>query len=142
MTAPASTCAVGGAATATPPSADAPAGPGVEVLDALFRGFADPTRLRLLNVLAAGELCVCDLVELLALPQPAVSRHLAYLRRSGLVEVTREWKFAHYRLAEPASAVHANLVACVRSCFRGIASLDAERARAEARVRERDAHPC
>ena len=44
-----------------------------------------------------GELCVCDLVDLLALPQPLVSRHLAYLRRTGLVEVTRESKFAHYR---------------------------------------------
>jgi ArsR family transcriptional regulator len=118
------------------------AAPGVDGLDALFRGFADPTRLRLLNVLAAGELCVCDLVELLALPQPLVSRHLAYLRRSGLVDVTRAWKFAHYRLADPATAVHANLIACVRSCFRGIASLDVERARAEARVRAREADPC
>lgn len=142
MIASASSCAVGDAPTAAAPDADATAAPSVDVLDSLFRGFADPTRLRLLNVLAAGELCVCDLVELLGLPQPAVSRHLAYLRRSGLVEVTRDWKFAHYRLAQPASAVHANLVACVRSCFRGIASLDAERARAEVRVRERDADPC
>jgi ArsR family transcriptional regulator len=114
----------------------------VEMLDALFKGFADPTRLRILNVLAAGELCVCDIVELLALPQPAVSRHLAYLRRSGLVDVTREWKFAHYRLSEPATAVHANLIACVRSCFCGIDSLDGERARAVVRVRDRDDDPC
>ena len=62
--------------------------PTVTHLDALFRGFADPIRLRVLNVLAAGELCVCDIVEILDLPQPTVSRHLAYLRRCGLVEVT------------------------------------------------------
>jgi ArsR family transcriptional regulator, arsenate/arsenite/antimonite-responsive transcriptional repressor len=114
--------------------------PSVVELDTLFKGFADPTRIRILSLLAAGELCVCDIVEILGLPQPTVSRHLAYLRRSGLVEATREWKFAHYRLAEPANAVHRNLVACVRSCFTGVPALDAERARAEARART--AHPC
>ena len=122
--------------------AELPEAPSVTDLDALFKGFADPTRLRILSVLAAGELCVCDIVELLGLPQPTVSRHLAYLRRAGLVEATREWKFAHYRLAEPANAVHRNLVACVRSCFTGVPALDAERARAEARVRDRRADPC
>jgi ArsR family transcriptional regulator len=111
-------------------------------LDALFKGFADPTRLRVMNALAAGELCVCDLVELLGLAQPAVSRHLAYLRRMGLVEATREWKFVHYRLAEPTNAVHRNLVACVRGCFTGIPALDAERAAALVRVGERAQVPC
>ena len=111
-------------------------------LDALFKGFADPTRLRVLNALAAGELCVCDLVELLGLAQPAVSRHLAYLRRMRLVEATREWKFVHYRLAEPTNAVHRNLMACVRGCFAGVPSLDAERAAAVVRVRERAQMPC
>ena len=106
-------------------------------LDALFKGFADPTRLRVLNALAAGELCVCDLVELLGLAQPAVSRHLAYLRRMRLVEATRDWKFAHYRLAEPSNAVHRNLIACVRACFTGVPALDAERAAATQRVHAR-----
>lgn len=114
----------------------------VDDLDALFKGFADPTRLRVLNALVAGELCVCDLVDLLGLSQPAVSRHLAYLRRMGLVEATREWKFAHYRLAEPRNAVHRNLVACVRSCFLGVPSLDAERAAAGERVVARAKGPC
>lgn len=114
----------------------------LDELDALFKGFADPTRLRILNALAAGELCVCDLVDLLALPQPAVSRHLAYLRRMGLVSATREWKFAHYRLAEPANAVHGNLIACVRSCFTGIPALDAERATAAQMVKSRAEAPC
>ena len=123
----------------TPTTATAPA---VSDLETLFSGFADPTRLRILNLLAAGELCVCDLVELLELPQPLVSRHLAYLRRTGLVEVTRESKYAHYRLAEPEHAVHRNLVNCVRSCFIGIRSLDRERRAAQRRVTERDTSPC
>ena len=118
------------------------AAPAVSDLETLFSGFSDPTRLRILNLLAAGELCVCDLVELLDLPQPLVSRHLAYLRRSSLVEVTRESKYAHYRLAEPEHAVHRNLINCVRSCFVGIKSLDRERRAAERRVAERDAAPC
>ena len=114
----------------------------IEDLDAVFKGFADPTRIRILSVLAAGELCVCDMVDILGLPQPAVSRHLAYLRRMGLVEVTREWKFAHYRLAAAEHAVHRNLLNCVRTCFRGIESLDAERRQAEARVLARASEPC
>lgn len=118
------------------------AAPTVADLDALFKAFADPTRLRVLNLLAAGELCVCDIVEILDLPQPTVSRHLAVLRDARLVEVTREWKFAHYRLAEPGAPVHRNLINCVRSCFRGVGSLDRERVKAEARVRLRETNPC
>jgi ArsR family transcriptional regulator len=111
-------------------------------LDLLLRGFADPTRLRILNLLVAGELCVCDLVELLGLPQSTVSRHLRYLHRAGLVGVSREWKFAHYRLAVPALPVHRRLLGCVRTCFREIKQLDRERAAATARVRARHVDPC
>jgi ArsR family transcriptional regulator len=67
----------------------------VRVLQAL----GDPTRLRLLNLLRGGEICVCYFVEILGEPQPKVSRHLAYLRRAGLVDVRREGKWMHYRLA-------------------------------------------
>lgn len=112
-------------------------------LDSLFKGFADPTRIRILNLLAAGELCVCDLVDILDLPQSTISRHLAYLLRSELVELDRrEWKFSHYRLAQPVNTVHRNLVNCVRTCFRGIGTLDAERARAEVAARLRKEGPC
>ena len=116
--------------------------PALTDLDGLFKGFADPTRIRILSVLAAGELCVCDIVGLLRLSQPTVSRHLAYLRRTGLVEARPDLKFTYYRLGEPKDAVHRNLIACVRSCFRGISSLDRERASAEKRVAERKAIPC
>ena len=116
--------------------------PTVGDLETLFKAFADPTRLRILSLLAAGELCVCDIVEILDIPQPTVSRHLAALRTAGLVAVTRDWKFAHYRLAEPADPVHRNLIVCVRSCFRGIRSLDRERVKAEQRVSARESDPC
>jgi ArsR family transcriptional regulator len=111
-------------------------------LDALFRGFADPTRIRILNLLAAGALCVCDIVDILALPQSTVSRHLGYLRRSRLVEVDRGARYDHYRLAEPGSAVHRSLLESVKGCFQDIGSLAAERARADARVGDRKASPC
>jgi ArsR family transcriptional regulator len=135
------TCCGDGGECSTP--TESPAGNAtVDAADALFKGFADPTRLRILNVLAAGELCVCDIVELLDVAQPAVSRHLAYLRRTGLVTATRDGKFAHYQLAPARDAVHQSLMACVVGCFRGIPSLDAERAAAVRRVTDRHIVPC
>ncbi|HEX6313303.1 MAG TPA: metalloregulator ArsR/SmtB family transcription factor [Gemmatimonadaceae bacterium] len=117
-------------------------GPTIDDVDAVFKAFADPTRIRILNVLAAGELCVCDVVDLLRLPQPTVSRHLAYLRRMGLVDVTRETRFAHYRLAEAEHAVHEALLTCMRVRFPGVASLQRERRQAEVRTKARASEPC
>jgi ArsR family transcriptional regulator len=65
----------------------------------LFRTLADPTRLRLLNLLACGETCVCELSDTLRLVQPKVSRHLARLKRAGLVDARRSGKWTHYRRA-------------------------------------------
>lgn len=107
-----------------------------------FRGLADPTRLRLLNLLAAGELCVCDLVALLELPQSTVSRHLAALRRSGLIEVSARGRFSHYRLAGPAGPLHAALVRIVRDADRTIATLARERRAAARAVAARAQEPC
>lgn len=91
--------------------------------DLLFRAFADPTRLRLLHLLSAGELCVCDLVEVLEVPQPKVSRHLAYLRRAGLVCARRDGLWSHYRLAEAAHALQAKLLDCLTCCFSDLPEL-------------------
>jgi ArsR family transcriptional regulator len=107
--------------------------PDVDALEALFRGFADPVRIRILNLLTTGPLCVSELVETLELPQSTVSRHLGHLLRAGLVEVSREWKYARYRLAAANHPVHQSLVNCLHGCFTGIPSLDADRRRAEAR---------
>jgi ArsR family transcriptional regulator len=69
-----------------------------------FRALADRTRLRLLNLLGTEEVCVCFFVEILKTNQPKISRHLAYLRRAGIVGVRREGQWMHYRIVEPADA--------------------------------------
>ncbi len=68
----------------------------------LFKILSDPTRLRLLNLLARGEVCVCDLHGTLGVGQPKVSRHLARMKRAGLVDARRNGKWMHYQLARPA----------------------------------------
>ena len=70
-------------------------------MELLFRALADRTRLRLLNLIGRDEVCVCYFVEVLRTPQPKISRHLAYLRRAGVVEARREGKWMHYRVIEP-----------------------------------------
>jgi ArsR family transcriptional regulator len=78
-------------------------------LDRLFRALADPTRLRLINLIAEQEICVCYFVEVIDVPQPKISRHLAYLRKLGIVSARREGKWMHYRLAMPTDP-HAALI--------------------------------
>ncbi len=68
---------------------------------ALFNALADRTRLRLLNLMRGGEICVCFLVETLGTNQPKISRHLAYLRRAGVVAARRDGKWMHYRISLP-----------------------------------------
>lgn len=67
----------------------------------LFAAFADRTRLRLLNLMNGKEVCVCYFVEILGQSQPKVSRHLAYLRRAGIVAARREGKWMHYSIVAP-----------------------------------------
>lgn len=69
-------------------------------LEALFKALADTTRLRILNLLLAGEVCVCDIHDTLGIPQPKASRHLAYLRAAGLVDARKDGQWVHYRLSE------------------------------------------
>jgi ArsR family transcriptional regulator len=78
-------------------------------LDLLFRALADPTRLRLINLMAEREICVCYFTEVIGAPQPKISRHLAYLRKAGIVAARREGKWMHYRLVVPSSP-HAALI--------------------------------
>ena len=71
-------------------------------MELFFAALADRTRLRLINLMGADELCVCFFVEVLKTNQPKISRHLAYLRRAGIVDARREGQWMHYRIAEPA----------------------------------------
>ncbi len=81
----------------------------------LFRALADQTRLRLINLIGDDEICVCFFVEVLKTNQPKISRHLAYLKRAGVVAARREGKWMHYRLVEPADPHAARIFSEVRS---------------------------
>lgn len=76
----------------------------------LFKALSDETRLRILALLGTGELCVCDLVAVLELPQSTVSRHLAYLRNAGLVADRRQGVWMYYQFAQPTGPLHADLL--------------------------------
>jgi ArsR family transcriptional regulator len=84
-------------------------------METLFRALADRTRLRLLNLMGAGEVCVCFFVEVLGTNQPKISRHLAYLRRAGIVAARREGKWMHYRIVEPPDTFASSVLADVRA---------------------------
>jgi ArsR family transcriptional regulator len=97
----------------------------------IFRAFSDRTRLRILSILRQGEHCVGDVVAILKVPQPKVSRHLAYLRKAGLVD-TREqglWKF--YRLAPAKAPFHRKMLECLSACYSDVPEIarDGEKAR-------------
>ncbi len=96
-------------------------------VDLLFRAFSDRTRLRILNLLRGGELCVCDLVDVLNLPQPKVSRHLAYLRRARLVLARKEGLWMYYQLAPASGKFHARLIGCLADCFEEVPELRTDR---------------
>src|SRR5690349_23735505 len=73
----------------------------VKPLSRLFRALGDETRLRIVSLLAHGELCVCHLETALKLSQPNISRHLGVLKHAGIVESRRDGNWVHYRLAKP-----------------------------------------
>jgi ArsR family transcriptional regulator len=88
--------------------------PKIRDLDALtqvYAALADPTRLRILALLRDGEVCVCDIHASLDVPQPTASRHLAYLRKAGLVDARRAGTWMHYRLTPIDNPVVAAVVA-------------------------------
>ncbi len=84
----------------------------------LFRAFADETRLRIVNPLLEGEICVCHLCRALDVSQPSISRHLAYLARVDLVAVRQEGKWKYYAAKKQPTGLHRTLLNCVRTCLR------------------------
>ncbi|HEX4000034.1 MAG TPA: metalloregulator ArsR/SmtB family transcription factor [Pirellulales bacterium] len=86
----------------------------------MFRACSDRTRLRMLSLLRGGERCVCDLVDTLRVPQPKASRHLAYLRRAGLVRCRKEGLWSYYCLAPAKTSFHAKLLDCLSCCFEDV----------------------
>jgi ArsR family transcriptional regulator len=97
----------------------------------LFKALGDRTRLRLINLIGEDEVCVCFFVEVLKLNQPKISRHLAYLRRAGVVSARREGKWMHYRLVEPPDSHAANIFREVRAGLANDPAMKSDRTRLE-----------
>ena len=102
-----------------------------EHINTVFRAFADSTRLRILHLLVDGEICVGNLVTILQLPQPTVSRHLAYLRKACLVDVRKDGQWSHYSLAPSQSCFQKKLYECLQDCFCDVPELKEDTRRAK-----------
>lgn len=100
-------------------------------LDTAFKALADPTRLRILGLLVTGEVCVCNIHECLGIPQPRASRHLSYLRRTGLVQTRKEGLWVHYRLAPLGDSVMKVLMEAVTHCLCHVEVVGKDRLRLE-----------
>jgi ArsR family transcriptional regulator, arsenate/arsenite/antimonite-responsive transcriptional repressor len=106
----------------------------LDSLETLFKALADRTRLRILALLANGEVCVCDIHESLGLPQPTTSRHLAYLRRAGLVETRKQGLWVHYRLAAHTEPVSGAVIEAVRHAMGHVPASERDRRRLTRRL--------
>ena len=95
----------------------------------LFAALSDRTRLRLLNLMEGREVCVCYFVEILGQSQPKISRHLAYLRRAGVVAARREGKWMHYRMVVPSYAGAARILRETIAAVREEKAMQADLAR-------------
>ena len=103
-------------------------------MEGLFKALADATRLRILGLLLTGEICVCHIHESLKIPQPKASRHLAYLRRAGLVETRRDGLWVHYRMATVADPVLGAIAAAVRHALTHVEVVRRDAVRLEKRT--------
>lgn len=92
----------------------------------LFAALADPTRLRLLNLMAGREVCVCYFVEILRQGQPKISRHLAYLRNAGIVSARRDGKWMHYSFQRPDDVAANSILDAVFATFTKDAGMQAD----------------
>jgi ArsR family transcriptional regulator, arsenate/arsenite/antimonite-responsive transcriptional repressor len=99
-----------------------------------FKAFADPTRLRILGLLVGGEICVCNLHECLGISQPAASRHLAYLRKKGLVHTRKDGLWVHYTLAALDEPVMRVLMSAVTHVLSHCEAIGKDRQRLEAQT--------
>ena len=98
-------------------------------IELLFKALADRTRLRVIHLIGNDEVCVCFFVEVLRTNQPKVSRHLAYLRRAGLVSTRRDGKWMHYRLVEPSDPHAAKIFRDVREVLANNPEMQKDKAR-------------
>jgi ArsR family transcriptional regulator len=98
-------------------------------IELFFQALGDNTRLRLLNLMGDQEICVCFLVEILGQGQPKISRHLAYLRRAGIVDARRDGKWMHYRIVMPPNIGAAQVLRQTLAWLKDERSMQADRSR-------------
>ena len=103
----------------------------LSTMEDVLKALADQTRLRILGLLVGGEVCVCHIHESLRISQPKASRHLAYLKRAGLVIGRKDGLWVHYRLAQPKEAVTGALLSAVAHFLTHVSSIEKDRQRAE-----------
>src|SRR3982751_1311871 len=99
----------------------------VDELENVFKALADKTRLRILALLGNNEVCVCHIHDSLGIPQPTVSRHLAYLRKSGLVAARRDGVRMHYQVSRSLSPVVPGVVAATLAALRQVPATNHDR---------------
>lgn len=102
----------------------------LDAIENAYKALADRTRLRILALLVDSEVCVCDIHDTLRLPQPTASRHLAYLRRAGLVEARRDGTWMHYQLADVHPVIR-EIVQTAGHAMSHVAGTDRDRQRFE-----------
>lgn len=98
-------------------------------MERFFLALGDRTRLRLLNLMGDQEICVCFFVQILDQSQPKISRHLAYLRKAGIVTARREGKWMHYRIVTPPSTGAAQVLQQTLAWLKQERAMQADRER-------------
>lgn len=96
-------------------------------IELFFAALADNTRLRLLNLMGEAEVCVCYFVEVIGTNQPKISRHLAYLRKAGIVAARRDGIWAHYRITPPKNAHAAKVLQDIQTWLREDAEMQKDK---------------
>ncbi|MUM76380.1 metalloregulator ArsR/SmtB family transcription factor [Pseudodesulfovibrio sp. F-1] len=114
----------------------------MEKLAARCKGLSDATRLRILGLLAGGELCVCDLMAVLGMPQSTVSRHLAFLRKQGWVEARRSGKWMHYRRPDQPDPFAVSVLALLDETLLANAAAREDARALEARLSAKENNSC
>jgi ArsR family transcriptional regulator, arsenate/arsenite/antimonite-responsive transcriptional repressor len=106
----------------------------IQTLGKVFQALGDETRLRILGLLLTGEVCVCDIHDSLKISQPKASRHLAYLRRAGLVTARRDGLWMHYKLADISDPVVATIQQAVTHTLTHVNSIRRDAARLQGKT--------
>lgn len=90
----------------------------IKFYSSFFKALSDPTRFSIVLLLIKGELCVCQIEAALKARQAKISRHLAYLRKHGIVKVRRQWKWKYYSLFAPRDKLENGILKCLEECFK------------------------